>query len=52
MITFFAEIELSAGNEEKSVSSCLQEYGKELIVADRPTTERISTDLGKCIMEI
>ena len=42
MITFFAEIELSAGNEEESVSSFLQENGKELIVADRP-----STDLGK-----
>ena len=52
MITFFAEIELSAGNEEESVSSFLQENGKELIVADRPSTERIPTDLGKFIMEI
>ena len=42
MIIFFAEIELSAGNEEESVSSSLQENGKEYIVADRPTT-----DLGK-----
>ena len=38
----FVEIELSAGNEEESVSDFLQEYGKELIVADKP-----STDLGK-----
>ena len=52
VITFFAEIELSAGNEEESVSSFLQENGKELIVADRPSTERIQTDLGKFIMEI
>ena len=47
MITFFVEIELSAGNEEESVSSFLQENGKEFIVADRPSRERISTDLGK-----
>ena len=49
MITFFAEIELSAGNEEEYVSSFLQENG---IVADRPSTERIPTGLGKFIMEI
>ena len=47
MITNFAEIELSAGNEKESVSSFLQENGKECIVADRPSTERIPTDLGK-----
>ena len=38
MIIFFAEIELSAGSEEESVNSFIQENGKEYIVADRPLT--------------